>query len=451
MVYLERAGKPAVGIVSGGFEHDAEASANAFGMPSWRSAVVPHVLTGLPDEEIRSDAEGAFATIVDVLTAPGYESRGNGAALAGVEAPPATTVRFQGWDRLEAVEKMNQTFLDTGWGDGFPLAPPTPERVEGMLRGTTLDPHHVVGVMPPGMGIATVENLAINAVMAGCEPMHLPILIAAVESIVKTRGPGWDMSTTCSAPLMLINGPIVKELGINSGRCTLGPGKQSRANIVLGRALRLIKMNVGKNYPGEMDMDTIGSPAKFSLCAAENEEASPWEPFHVEKGMPAEASTVTVIDITDVKEASNMYSRTPEKVLDTVALQTGAPPKSYSYMTTLISGHVILVMLAPEHADVLRLASWSKSDAKAYLWNRARVPAHWHTTVARDVPDFHIRPSWKWLLDLPDAEREKIFLPTAERPEDYEIVVVGGTVGKTLTFTADRGYEPEEIRHRVPA
>ena len=305
MVYLEKAGKPAVGIVSGGFEDDAAISAKAFGLPSWRFAYVPDVLTGLPDEQIRQEVEASLPQMIEVLTTPPRSDEGGTVAMM-VKAPPADRQTFEGVDHLETVEKMNEAFLEYGWGDGFPLVAPTPERVEQMLKGTTLDGGYVVGVLPPGNGIATVEKIAINCVIAGCAPAHLPILIAAVESILTHAGSGYDMSTTCSAPFILVNGPIVKELDINTGRCALGPGGQSRANIAIGRALRLIKMNIGFNRPGLMDMDTIGSPTKFSLCAAENEEANPWEPFHVEKGFPREASTVTVIDILNQKEAGDM-------------------------------------------------------------------------------------------------------------------------------------------------
>ncbi len=360
MVTFEKGGKPTVGIVSGGFEEDVAISARAFGLSDFRFAQVPDVLTGLPDDQIRREVEEALPQIINVLTTAPKQS--NGAVATIDPARPAEVEEFTGIDRLVAWEEMNASFLERGFGDGFPLVAPTLGKVERMLAGTTLEPSHILGAMPPGNGVATVEKLAINCVMAGCEPGHLPILIATVESIIAHAGVGYDMSTTCRAPLLLVNGPVVKELRINSGRCTLGPGSQSKANIAIGRALRLIKMNVGFNRPGLMDMDTIGSPTKFSLCAAENEAKNPWEPFHVEKGFDAEASTVTVFDILNQKEAGDMANTTPEGVMDTISFLTSVPPIHYSYFGVEESDGY-LILLSPEHANIISREGWSKESA----------------------------------------------------------------------------------------
>ena len=434
-----------MGIVSGGFEDDAAISARAFGLSDFRFAQVPDVLTGLPDDQIRREVEEALPQIVDILTTAPKQS--NGAVAAVDPSRPAEVEEFTGTDRLEAWEGMNASFLDRGFGDGFPLVAPTPDKVEGMVAGTTLEPSHILGAMPPGNGVATVEKLAINCVMAGCEPGQLPILIAAVESIIAHAGVGYDMSTTCRAPLLLVNGPIVKELGINSGRCTLGPGSQSKANIAIGRALRLIKMNVGFNRPGLMDMDTIGSPTKFSLCAAENEDKNPWEPFHVEKGFDSEASTVTVFDILNQKEAGDMANTSPEGVMDTISFLTSVPPIHYSYFGVEESDGY-LILLSPEHANIISRAGWSKESVKRYIWRRASIPASRHSNQVKMRHEGQIADRWKELVSQPESEQEKTTLPVLETPDKYEIVVVGGEVGKTLTFS-NRHFPPQEIRHRA--
>ena len=445
MVHMEKLGKPAAAIVSGGFEEDAAITGRVLGLPSIRFITVPDVLTGLPDDEVERQAEDAIEQALAILTV----SSANG-AVGGSDgrtgAEPASVEAFTGEDRLDAWELLNTEFLSRGWGDGFPLIAPTPERVEQMLKGTTLSPSTVVGVLPPGNGIATVEKIAINSVMAGCDPAHLPVMIAAVESVIDYAGPGYDMSTTCAAPLILVNGPIVKELGINSGRCTLGPGNQSKVNIALGRALRLIKMNIGFNRPGLMDMDTIGSPTKFSLCAGENEDANPWEPFHAERGFDRNSSTVTVMQIRNQKEAADMYNTTPEGVLDTVAFLTSVVPEHYGYYGNHQHGYLIL--LSPEHASILKRYGWSKESVKRYLWHRARIPANRHTNQIKLMHGDVIGNQWKQFLKLPDSEMGKIQLPVVETPDLYQIAVVGGPTGKTLTFSYAPGIQPVEIRNR---
>ena len=264
MIYLERKGIPTVSVASAGFEKDTLASARAFGMPRAPFTVVPDVITSVPPERSRASIAERIDVVVRGLTDP--------EALPDLEDTgplperlPGEPLDFDGSDQMDALAQFNETFLEYGWGDGLPLLPPTPERVEDILGGTTLSPDYVVGFLPPGMGIATVQKIAVSAAMAGCEPSHLPVLIAACEAVIKmgSRARQWLMSTSPDAPIMLLNGPIVDELGLNTGKASLGPGKQSRVNIVLGRAFRLVLMNVGQNYPTEMDMDTIGAPAKF--------------------------------------------------------------------------------------------------------------------------------------------------------------------------------------------
>ncbi|MCH9018349.1 MAG: hypothetical protein IIB89_11395, partial [Chloroflexi bacterium] len=183
-------------------------------------------------------------------------------------------------DEFEAVQRM---YLERGWTDGLPVVPPTPERVETMLAAAGLPPGDVLAELPPTWGAATVEKLAVNAVMAGCLPEYLPVLIAAVEAI---SDPVFNLyaiqaTTHPCAPLMIINGPIRSALGLNSSSGAYGPGW--RANATIGRALRLVLLNVGGAHPGVGDMSTQGAPSKFSYCVAENEEENPWQPLHVDR------------------------------------------------------------------------------------------------------------------------------------------------------------------------
>src|ERR1051326_5375040 len=173
----------------------------------------------------------------------------------------------------------------------------------------------------PGFGMATVRALAANAVMAGCRPEDLPVLIAAVEAmadpVINLRMK--SMSTGPQSPLLVVNGPIAKRLGINSGRCALGPGALSYANTVIGRAVRLIMMNVGHCYPDVSDLDTIGSPIKYSMCVAENEDANPWTPYHVDLGYDREQSTATIHFVYGLCELHDFENHDPDRLMQVFA------------------------------------------------------------------------------------------------------------------------------------
>src|SRR5882762_3137562 len=204
--------------------------------------------------------------------------------------PAAKTFRLDG-----SYVAVNRLYQERGWTDGLPIVPPTDEAVRECLCWTDRDSREVVAVLPPRQGEATVERIAINAVMAGARPEYLPVIITAAEALAD---PDFNLDSVQAtthpvAPLMIVNGPIARELEINAGYNAFGQG--FRANMTIGRALRLLLMNVGGGLPGTGDRATQGSPAKMAYCIAENEAENPWEPLHVEHGFPADVSTVTTI------------------------------------------------------------------------------------------------------------------------------------------------------------
>jgi hypothetical protein len=329
-------------------------------------------------------------------------------------------------------------FLDQGWGDGFPLWAPTRERVDAMLRGTKRAPSETVVVLAPGKGLATVEKIAVNAVMAGCRPEHLPVLLAAVEAIGDPRFMMRNvaMSTGAHAPLMIVNGPIVDKLGINSGRCALGPGAPSAVNTVLGRAIRLIYMNVGHAYPGHMDLDTLGSPTKYSMCLGENTDASPWEPFHVEKGFEREASVVTMFTTYALSEVEDNYGTTPQALLNTTSLSArNAGVKSVGYWlcgwradpdarVQVKDKHLLIV--CPVHAAVYKKHKWSKQDVRDYLYKHARMPFEQLIAKTEAAAFRKSHPQLQWLWGSPQT-----LIPVLETPDCFEIMVAGGMGGRS--------------------
>lgn len=432
MIFLEKLGKPAVSIVSKGFEAGAMATARGFGMPRFRVTIVPEVLTGLDPARIEQHIDLAFNDIATALTTNVVEGMQS-------EAPRAAERLFvHGEDSYDAFESMNRQFLDQEWGDGFPLIPPTPAKVARILRGTTRNPADVVTVLPPAMRYATVEKIAINAAMAGCEPSHLPILMAACRAIegFGTLARVMLMSTGPHAPLMVVNGPIAKEIGINSGRCALGPGAQSRHNIVLGRAFRLILMNIGGAYPGRMDMDTIGTARKFSLCVAENEDHSPWHPYHVDQGFGKDMSTVTLFETRDEVDVDDLTNYEPEGVLDSFAAACSFIPAHYTATSFDVekSSHRFLLVMCPEHAEICAKAGWSKRAIKEYVHYHARINARLALNWGRLTPT-RMRPEWRWLLQRTPGELERLTLPVQESADSYDVLVVGGPAGKSLVFS----------------
>jgi hypothetical protein len=379
MIELEKLGIPTVSITSHGYEADFETSSKVFGFPALPYVVIPYTLTSRTEPQASGDADDVFGRLVETMTAPPPErelARNGKLREADKEA-------FSGTDRFDAWESFNYQYLDRGWGDGFPLIPPTPDRVQAFLKGVSevWSPLDVVGKpFPPGEGMATVEKLAINCVMAGCEPQHLPVLIAAVEAMTETPVSRYPIRVILQShapfvPLMLINGPVAKRLGVNSGMAALGPGKQSRVNTVLGRALRLIIMNVAHCYPEELDLDTIGTPAKYSFCVAENEDENPWgEPFHVERGFKKEDSVVTVFGVGGMSHYS-AYTGEVDKILLGLASKStggfGAGGLGIPSRTESDGGGSQLMMLCPDHARSLADGGQTKQSIRDYIVNNS--------------------------------------------------------------------------------
>jgi hypothetical protein len=304
-----------------------------------------------------------------------------------------------------------------GWTDGLPVVPPTAARVDAMLRGTTRGPSEVVAIVPPNLAPATVEKVAINAVMAGCRPEYLPVVLAAVEAACDEAFNlhGVLATTYFVGPVVLVNGPVAGRLGINAGVNALGQGH--RANATIGRALQLVVRNVGGGKPGGVDRATLGQPGKYTACFAEREERSPWEPFHVERGFAPTQSTVTVY-----------AGGAPTGLIDQTSRDAHALATSYA-LALAAMGHPkhplngeTLVIVPPEHADVFARDGWSKADV------RERIVAVTTRPARELVPDADCGEG------LPAAFASRIPpetpLPKFRGPEMLKLVVAGGDAGK---------------------
>lgn len=342
-------------------------------------------------------------------------------------------------DDLDAI---NRLYVERGWSDGLPIVPPTVERVRRMLEFCDRAPSEPIASLAPRFGPATPYRLAINAVMAGCRPKHFPLLVTAIEALCTEAFNLFGVQTTTHqcAPLVIVNGPIARELEINAGHNAFGPG--CLGNATIGRAIRLALVNIGGAMPGKGDMATFGSPAKYSYCVAENEAESPWEPLHVERGHAPTTSTVTVVAGESPHNVNDHESLDGEGMLammaGTMAI-TGANDVYYPAPQPV-------VVFGPEHARLVA-TRFSKAEVKQFLFEHATVPAGKFSplNVKRRLSITFKDRSWE--ADSP--------VPVVQRPEDLIVVVIGGagkhsayipTFGATKSVTV-----PVTLRDGTPA
>jgi hypothetical protein len=425
MVEIEKMGKPAVPIVSGRFEEDAIASARAFAMPDLQFVIVPRIYRNLPHEECIRQTEAVIDDLVHALT-----NRDDLKRLSTIET--ADCHRFAGADRYDAVLQMNEDFIMRDWGDGFPLSPATREAVDELMQGTCLAPDHLVCDMPPGFGLATVEKIAINAAMAGAKPAHMPVIIAAVEALSKLGSHGGKsllMSTSCHAPILVVNGPMAQELGLNPGS-GLGPGRDNRVNIVIGRAFSLCLRNLGYWYPGQMDMDTIGTTRKFVHCLAENEAMSPWAPYHVDKGFKRDDNAISIFVTDGELDVQDQGNTTAEGLLKTIAYGCTFGTRSLGERHTSER----LIFMPPDVARVVGAEGFGKRGAKAFLHFHANTSLGKMIQYMPLEGEARVAANWKWLEKLSEQERLDITVPVLESAERYDIVVIGADRAKTLVM-----------------
>ncbi len=348
-------------------------------------------------EEIEPAIEKVIDNVITGLTHP----------LSPEEASPQTKepgsaqrIAFKG--NLEEVQKF---FYKRGWTDGLPIIPPTEEAVAEMLRGTDLSPDYLVNKLEPRMGKATVERIAINAVMAGCLPTHLPILIAGTRALVSNRTAVMMAASTGSfAPFWIINGPIRQDIHVNCSYGAMSPG--DIANAAIGRAMGLITKNIRGIRKGMEDMGLLGNPGKYTWVAGENEENSPWEPLHVERGLKKEDSAVTLT-----------FPQTYQHITPYVNDDKGIL-KSICYNTAALHIGIFGIILTPSNAKALASRGWSKKAIKEYIIMNATAP--------RDhMSSYYSLPPEERAKQNPE-DRVPIFQVSSREPDPIQIYVLGG-------------------------
>jgi hypothetical protein len=329
-------------------------------------------------------------------------------------------------------------YFERGWTDGLPVVPPTPEKMTAMLAALGGDPQQVECKVPPRWGVLTSEVMAVNMVMAGCMPAYAPVVRAAMLALTDPAFNlnGVQATTHVAAPLLVVNGPIAKRIGMNGGANAFGSG--NRANATIGRAIRLMLLNVGGGWPGDLDKSTLGHPGKYTYCACENEAQSPLAPYHVEHGYAPADSTVFVIAAEAPHSVTNHISNDPEGILDTMI----------SAMSTIASNNAVLgghcaVVLGLEHAETIAKHGWTRHDVRNYLWmhhgNRFDEIAYGHRygkVYNRNLP--------KWYRREPDSR-----IPIVPSPDNIHLFVMGGEAGRFSAFIPGWGSMSAPVLRRI--
>ena len=319
-------------------------------------------------------------------------------------------------DVQNSFDAIQDYYEAAGWTDGLPVVPATESLVRRMLEGRNEPPDHSFGIMHPRNARVTLEKVAINAVMAGCRPEHFPVVLAAVKAVMRDdfNVAGVSSTTGGAAPVIIVNGPIASELGINGDAGCFGPGY--RANASIGRALRLLIRNVGGLVPGEMDKATLAMPGRYTFCFSENAARSPWEPRHIELGKDANTSIVTVAGIRGVYPVMETTASTGIEVLNTiVGTMRGAAVSNYYQIGT---GAQIVLVLCPEHAADISGSGLSKNDVRHFVYHNARMPVGQLKGVAH-----YGNRNWPAWVNEDDPNT---MVPIVRSPEDIAIVVAGG-------------------------
>jgi len=333
-----------------------------------------------------------------------------------------------------AWETVQQELAAAYLSDGLPLVPPTEERVTAMLSANGYQDGEEIAMVAPSFAMATAGDIAICAVMAGCKPEYFPVLVAAVDALADPHFNLLGVATTTGSatPVYIVSGPIAGQIGLNGTANALGSGH--RANATIGRAMALILQNICGAKPGELDMATLGQPAKYACCFAENNAESPWAPLHVERGFTADASVVTVVGISGTVEVNDSDSQTAADMAQTFAqsmLIAGIAGGS-----GLLGGGEPLCILPPEWVEMFHREGYDKQKTKAAIWERAWLPIE------------KLAPAMRTRRMSAGADPSADIIRVAEKADDIMIVVAGG-VGRKAAYAPTWGGTTKAISREI--
>ena len=313
------------------------------------------------------------------------------------------------YEVADAVE-ANELYQRNGWTDGLPIVPPTEDAVARFLDAAKLAAADVIGVEPVRRRSITAEKVSIAAVMAGCLPEYMPVVVAAMKAMCEPQYAlhGSTASTGGSAPFIVVNGPIRLAIGMNTTHNALA--NASRANATVGRTIRLILLNVLGGIPGQLDRSTLGHPGKYTFCVAEDEEDSTWLPLSVERGIPAGTSAVTALQVESPHQIMNEWTHDPKEILDTYAAAIRSNMLTYS----IWEGNYAFV-IPKQHREIFAAAGWTKQNIREYTFEAARVKrGEWRTVGKAAVAG--------------RKDEEKVYR-ALRSPDDLLIIAAGGPAG----------------------
>ena len=414
-VEIERRGIPTVTVFSTAFASAARKQASGRGMADLPLVRIPHPMHTAQRDAVTARADAVIDALAEQLTAYSADA---------VEAEAAS--RFGGANDLDDQEMM----FARGWTDGLPVVMPTAEKVAAMVAASGRKAEDRIGPIPPRWRQATIEKIAVNAVLAGCRPEYFPVVLAAIEAALDNDCQlyGIQTATNTTAPLFIVNGPVAKELDINARGNVFGQG--ARANATIGRAVQLVLRNIGGDIPGETDMSTHGQAGKFFACIAEAEEDSPWTAFHVDAGYAASDSTVTVIGASAPHNIFTYGCKNGEDILEHfIGAATALGHNNIIFPTGP------LFVVSPEHAGTLARDGIGKTELRNAIFERARIPLS--RFAKRSVEGLRHRRS-RWFADVGDPDH----IGVADRPEDINIVVAGGAGIHSLFVPTAFSYRP---------
>ncbi len=331
-----------------------------------------------------------------------------------------------------------EEYFERGWTDGLPVVPPTRDKIDAVVAALGGAPEFIECKVAPRWGALTREVMAINMVMAGCKPEYAPVVRAAMLALTDRRFNlnGVQATTHMASPLLIVNGPIAREIGMNGGANAFGSG--NRANATIGRAVRLIMLNVGGGRAPDLDKCTLGNPAKYTYCICEHEEASPFAPYHVEQGHDPDASTVFAIAAEAPHSVTDHQCNDPEGILDTLC----SAMSTIASNTSVLSGHCT-VTLGLEHALTIAKHGWSRNDIKSYLWMHSGNPFSAHSRDHRYGKVYN-RNLPKWYKRNPESR-----IPIVESPERIHLFVIGGNAGRFSAFIPGWGHMNTPVLHPI--
>jgi hypothetical protein len=329
-------------------------------------------------------------------------------------------------------------YFEQGWTDGLPVVPPTRAAVDAMVAALGGRPQFVECKVPPRYGSLTREVLAINMVMAGCKPEYASVVRAAMLALTQKAFNlnGVQATTHMAAPLLVVNGPIASRIGMNGDCNAFGSG--NRANATIGRAIRLVLLNVGGGRPLDLDKSTLGHPGKYTYCVCENESVTPWAPYHVEKGFSPEDSSVFVLAAEPPHSVTNHVANDAEGILDSIcsAMSTIANNNAVS------SGHCAVV-IGPEHARTIAAKGWTRHDVKSYLamhaynlFSELSFEGRYGRIYNRNLP--------KWYRREPQAR-----IPIVPGPDHIHLFVIGGEAGRFSAFIPGWGHMSSPVLRSI--